>query len=84
MIRPIGDKILVKPINKAEMKVGTIVVKTEEADLRIGFYEVVHGGDTKINTGAKIYAYKYALMKVKPGVEELYIIKDSEVVAVEE
>lgn len=83
MIIPIGDKVLIKPIKEEEMKVGALVVKTEEADLRIGLYEVVDGGETEFVSGEKIYAYKFSLMKVKPGKDDLYIIKDSEVVAVE-
>lgn len=82
-IRPIGDKIIVQAMKDIEVKVGAIVVKADNEDLRIGRYKIFNAGSTQYKKNDIVYIYKYALMKLKPGQEELYVIRESEIVAVE-
>jgi co-chaperonin GroES (HSP10) len=83
MILPIGDKLVVKLVAEKEEKVGAIFIKADASEKKIFLYEVMAVGDevTKVKVGDKIYVYRYALQAISDGLEEVYVIKFSDVVA---
>lgn len=86
MIIPLGDKLLVKPFVEDEVlaQASGILVKADTSEKKIFLYEVLAVGDAVellVQPGHFIYAYRYALMSIQDGLEEKYIIKESDVVA---
>lgn len=86
MIVPVGDKILVVPVKEEEVTKASsgILIKADTTEKKIFVYKVLAVGE-KVSLpvhNQNIYAYRYALMSIQDGLEEKYIIKESDVVAI--
>lgn len=86
MIIPLGDKILVEPFVEEEVTKAAsgILIKADTSEKKIFLYKVLNVGEKvsiPLNKNDLIYSYRYALMAIADGLEEKYIIKESDVVA---
>lgn len=91
-IKPLGDRILVKPIEAEEKKVGNIVIPdTVKEKPMEGMVEAIGAGakDDKGNSialevkvGDKVLYGKYSGTEVKIDANEYLIMKESDVLAI--
>jgi len=90
-IRPIGDKIVVKPVLREEVSKGGIILpetaseKPQEGEvIAVGSGKVVGGKvmPLEVKVGDKVYFTKYAPTEIKIDGEEYYILSESDVLAV--
>ena len=91
-IRPLGDRILVRPLKREEVTKGGIVLpdtaqeKPQEGEvLAAGPGRMTDDGkrlEMEVKRGERIIYAKYAGNELKIGDEELLILRDSDVLAV--
>jgi chaperonin GroES len=90
-IRPIGDKIVVKPVLREEVSKGGIILpetaseKPQEGEvIAVGSGKIVGGKvmPLEVKVGDKVYFTKYAPTEIKIDGEEYYILSESDVLAV--
>ena len=92
-LRPLGDRVIVKPAAKEEMtKAGIILPDTVDKErpeqgevIAVGPGRVLDNGQTSamsLKIGDKIVFKKYGPDEVKMGDEELLVISESDVMAV--
>ncbi len=90
-IKPLGDRVLVKPLHEEESAFGIIIAQTAKEKSERG--EIIAVGPGKINEsgavvpmtvkiGQKVLFKKYAPDEIKVGQEELLIISESDILAV--
>ena len=92
-LRPLGDRVIVKPAAKEEMtKAGIILPDTVDKErpeqgevIAVGPGRVLDNGQTSVMSlkiGDKIVFKKYGPDEVKMGDEEFLVISESDVMAV--
>lgn len=93
-VRPLQDRILVRPLEEDEVKQGGIIIpdtakeKPQEGEVvAVGSGRVLKDGDKQaleIKKGEKVLYAKYAGTEVKMNGEELLIMREDDVLAVVE
>jgi chaperonin GroES len=93
-VRPLQDRILVRPLAEEEMKQGGIIIpdtakeKPQEGEIvAVGSGRVLKDGDKQpleVKKGEKVLYAKYAGTEVKLNGEELLIMREDDVLAVVE
>lgn len=92
-LRPLGDKLIVKPAAKEEMtKAGIIIPDTVDKErpeqgevISVGPGRVLDNGNVSpmnVKVGDKVVFKKYAPDEVKIGDEEYLVLSESDVMAV--
>lgn len=91
-IKPLGDRILVKPLKREEMTRGGIVLpdtaqeKPQEGEvLAVGPGRLTDEGkrlEMEVKRGDRIIYAKYAGNEIQLGEEELLILRDTDILAV--
>ena len=90
-IKPLGDRVLVRPLNEAEEKVGSIYIPdTAKEKPQEGKVEAVGPGRTEdgkviapeVKVGDKVLYGKYSGTEIKHNGEEMMIIRESDILAV--
>lgn len=91
IIKPLGDRVLVKPIHEEESAFGIIIAQTAKEKSEKGEIIAVGPGKTtdtgsivpmNVKIGQKVLFKKYAPDEIKVGKEELLIISESDILAV--
>ena len=90
-LQPLGDRIIVRPIQKEEVTKGGIVLpdtakeKPQEGEVvAVGPGKMADDGkrlEMEVKVGDRIIYAKYAGMEIKINDEELLILRDSDVLA---
>lgn len=90
-IQPLGDRILIKPIELAEEKIGGIIIpdtakeKPQEGEVvAIGPGRLLENGQRQapsVAVGDKVLYGKYAGTEVKSGGEEYLIVREDDILA---
>ena len=83
-IKPLNNYILVTPLEKEEQRSSGIIVKTDD---KVEYQKatVEHAGDSDVvKTGDTILLEDFAASKIVVGEEELFFVKEDEIVAVYE
>lgn len=93
-VRPLQDRILVRPLEEEEVKQGGIIIpdtakeKPQEGKVvAVGSGRVLKDGDKQpleIKKGEKVLYAKYAGTEVKMDGEELLIMREDDVLAIVE
>ena len=88
-IKPLGDRVLVKPIEEAEQNVGGIIIpdtakeKPQQGEvIAVGPGARTEAGETipmNVKAGDKVMYGKYAGTEVKIDGEELMIMRESDI-----
>jgi len=91
-IKPLNDRILVKPSEQAEEKVGGIIIpdtakeKPQEGEVvAVGPGKILENGERQapsVAVGNKVLYGKYASTEVKYGGEEYLIMREDDVLAI--
>ncbi|MBD3184792.1 co-chaperone GroES [Candidatus Poribacteria bacterium] len=91
-IKPLGDRILVKPSEQEEEKIGGIIIpdtakeKPQEGTIiAVGPGKVLESGETKpvgVKVGDKVLYGKYSSTEVKYDGEEYLIMREDDILAV--
>ena len=90
-IEPLGDRILVKPLEEAEEKVGGIIIpdtakeKPQEGEIvAVGPGRVMENGERlalSVAVGDKVLYGKYSSTEVKYGGQEYLIMREDDILA---
>lgn len=90
-IKPLGDRILVKPLEQEEEKVGGIIIpdtakeKPQEGEVvAVGPGKLMENGERQapsVAAGDKILYGKYASTEIKYGGEEYLIMREDDILA---
>ncbi len=91
-IKPLGDRILVKPLEQEEENVGGIIIpdtakeKPQEAEvIAVGPGKMLESGERQamsVSVGSKILYGKYSGTEIKYVGEEYLIIREDDVLAI--
>ena len=91
-IKPLNDRILVKPAEQSEEKVGGIIIpdtakeKPQEGEVvAVGPGKILENGERQapsVAVGNKVLYGKYASTEVKYGGEEYLIMREDDVLAI--
>jgi len=90
-IKPLGDRVLVKPLEASEEKVGSIFIPdTAKEKPQEGTVEAVGSGRTEdgkliapeVKVGDKILYGKYSGTEIKKDGKEYLIIRESDILAI--
>lgn len=90
-IKPLGDRVLVRPLDEAEDKVGSIYIPdTAKEKPQEGSVEAVGPGRTEdgkviapeVKVGDKVLYGKYSGTEIKHNGEEMMIIRESDILAI--
>ncbi len=91
-IRPIGDRVLVKPKKEEEVKKGSIYIpdtakeKPQEGEIiEIGTGKILENGNRQefeVKKGDKVLFGKYAGTEVRINDEDLLIMNENEILAI--
>ena len=90
-IKPLGDRVLVKPLHEEESAFGILLAQTAKEKSEKGEIIAVGTGKTADNgsiipmtvkVGQKVLFKKYAPDEIKIGKEELLIISESDILAI--
>jgi chaperonin GroES len=91
-IKPLGDRILVKPIEQAEEKVGGIIIpdtakeKPQEGKIAaVGPGKLLENGERQapsVAVGDKVLYGKYSGTEIKYEGEEYLIVREDDILAV--
>ena len=91
-IKPLSDRILVKPIEEEEEKVGGIIIpdtakeKSQEGEVvAVGSGKLLESGERQapsVSVGDKILYGKYASTEIKYGGEEYLIMWEDDILAI--
>ena len=90
-VRPLGDRVLVKPLHEEESAFGILIAQTAKEKSEKGEIIAVGPGKTSENglvipmnvkVGQKVLFKKYAPDEIKMGKEELLIISESDILAI--
>lgn len=93
-IKPLGDRILVKPVEVEEEKIGGIIIpdtakeKPQEGEIvAVGPGKMLESGERQamsVKVGDKILYGKYSSTEIKYGGEEYLIMREDDILAVVE
>ena len=92
-IKPLADKVLIKPTPKEEVTASGIVLPDTVSKERPQMGEILAGGpgaathegkviEPKVNVGQKVYFTKYGPTEIKVDDEELLIVEEKDILAV--
>jgi chaperonin GroES len=91
-IKPLGDRILVKPVEQEEEKIGGIIIpdtakeKPQEGEIvAVGPGKVLESGERQalsVKVGDKILYGKYSSTEIKHAGEEYLIMREDDILAV--
>jgi chaperonin GroES len=91
-IKPLGDRILVKPVEEEEEKIGGIIIpdtakeKPQEGEIvAVGPGKMLESGERQamsVKVGDKILYGKYSSTEIKYGGEEYLIMREDDILAV--
>ena len=91
-IKPLGDRILVKPLEQEEEKVGGIIIpdtakeKSQEGEVvAVGPGKLLESGERQavsVAVGNKILYGKYSSTELKYGGEEYLIMREDDILAI--
>lgn len=90
-IKPLGDRVLVRPLDASEEKVGSIYIPdTAKEKPQEGTVEAVGPGRTEdgkviapeVKQGDKVLYGKYSGTEIKHNGEEMMIIRESDILAI--
>jgi chaperonin GroES len=91
-IKPLGDRILVKPVEEEEEKIGGIIIpdtakeKPQEGEIvAVGPGKMLESGERQamsVKVGNKILYGKYSSTEIKYGGEEYLIMREDDILAV--
>lgn len=91
-IKPLNDRILVKPIEQEEEKVGGIIIpdtakeKPQEGEvIAVGPGKMLESGERQamsVAVGNKVLYGKYSSTEIKYGGEEYLIMREEDVLAI--
>ena len=90
-IKPLGDRVLIQPLNQQEEKVGSIYIPdTAKEKPQEGTVEAVGPGRTEdgklispeVKVGDKILYGKYSGTEIKHGGKDFLIIRESDILAI--
>jgi chaperonin GroES len=91
-IKPLGDRILVKPAEEEEEKVGGIIIpdtakeKPQEGEVvAVGPGKMLETGERQamsVAVGNKVLYGKYSSTEVKSGGEEYLIMREDDILAI--
>jgi chaperonin GroES len=91
-VKPLGDRVLVEPVEEKEVKKGGIIIpdtakeKPQEAEvIAVGPGKVTDDGKLQpmsVKVGDKILFGKYSGSEVKLGDEELLIMREDDVLGI--
>ena len=90
-VRPLGDRVLVKPVPEEESSFGILLAQTVKEKSEKGEIIAVGPGKTvdngsivpmNVKVGQKVLFKKYAPDEIKVGKEELLIISESDILAI--
>jgi len=91
-IQPLGDRILIKPTEQAEEKIGGIIIpdtakeKPQEGEVvAVGPGKVLENGTRQapsVKVGDKVLYGKYAGTEVKSGGLEYLIVREDDILAI--
>ncbi len=91
-IKPLGDRILVKPVEVEEEKIGGIIIpdtakeKPQEGEIvAVGPGKMLESGERQamsVKVGDKILYGKYSSTEIKYGGEEYLIMREDDILAV--
>lgn len=85
-IKPLGERVLVKPVEVEEKTKSGIVLPDTASKEKPSMSEIIAVGDgeevTKLNVGEKIVHAKYAGTEIKDGEEKYLILNNDECLAV--
>ena len=90
-IKPLGDRIVVRPLEQGEEKVGGIIIpdtakeKPQEGEVvAVGPGKLLDSGERQapsVAVGDKVLYGKYAGTEIKSGGEELLIVREDDILA---
>ena len=90
-LKPLGDRVVLKPIEAEEMTASGIVIPGKEKEkpqqaeiLEVGPGGMIDGKEVKmeVKKGDKVIFSKYAGTEVKLDKEELIVVRQSDILAV--
>jgi len=90
-IKPLGDRVLVRPLNEAEEKVGSIYIPdTAKEKPQEGIIDAVGPGVHKdgklipleVKVGDKVLYGKYSGTEIKKDGQEYLIVRESDILAI--
>ena len=91
-IKPLGDRILVKPVEQEEEKIGGIIIpdtakeKPQEGEIvAVGPGKMLESGERQalsVKVGDKILYGKYSSTEIKHAGEEYLIMREDDILAV--
>jgi chaperonin GroES len=90
-IKPLGDRIVVKPLDKSEEKIGGIIIpdtakeKPQEGEIvAVGPGKMLDSGERQapsVAVGDKVLYGKYAGTEIKFGGQEYLIVREDDILA---
>lgn len=93
-IRPLGDRVLVKPLEQAEIKRGGIIIpdtakeKPQEGEVKaVGSGEIMENGQRRpmeVKVGDRILYGKYSGTEIKIDDTEYLILRESDILGIVE
>lgn len=91
-IKPLGDRVLIKPLAEKEEKIGNIYIpdtakeKPNEGEVvAVGPGKVTDDGKTvpmQVKVGQKVLYGKYSGTEIKEGGQEYLIVRESDILAI--
>lgn len=91
-VKPLGDRILVKPVEEEEEQIGGIIIpdtakeKPQEGEIvAVGPGKMLESGERQavsVKVGDKILYGKYSSTEIKYGGEEYLIMREDDILAV--
>ena len=91
-VKPLGDRILVKPVEEEDEKIGGIIIpdtakeKPQEGEIvAVGPGKMLESGERQamsVKVGDKILYGKYSSTEIKYGGEEYLIMREDDILAV--
>ena len=90
-IKPLGDRVVVRPLDQAEEKVGSLYVPdTAKEKPQEGTVEAVGPGRSEagktiapeVKVGEKVLYGKYSGTEIKQNGEDMLIIRESDILAI--
>lgn len=91
-IKPLGDRVLIKPMSEKEEKLGNIYIpdtakeKPNEGEIvAVGAGKVTDDGKTvpmQVKAGQKVLYGKYSGTEIKEGGQEYLIVRETDILAI--
>ena len=90
-IKPLGDRVLIRPLDESEEKVGSLYIPdTAKEKPQEGVIEAVGAGRTEdgklippeVKTGDRVLYGKYSGTEVKHNSKDFLIVRESDILAI--